>query len=479
MNNKFLLNKRIDLGLSQSQIAHALGYSIQNISLWEAGKSSPNLTTWGRYASLLRVDLKSFILDVDEKNNNYCDEYLFDSRRFASNLRRLRKKHHLTQSKLASIIDSNTSSIIRYEKGESFPSLEQFIALVNYYHLDVNELYFGFLLSSKEEDKPKKKILIPILIPIIVVSSGGAATGAILISRAAKKKNNTNDDNALISHSDNSKEDSSDTSSHEPPKIEDGLIKYGYYPQSYVSDTSLVSQLELLDSPNELGYYSYNDEYYYKETSHLLGEDDRVDGGLFFNDNTPIEDNTPYWFKVEPIKWRIFSEVTTSYTLFADVILDATLYSSGEGKSNNYSTSNLRNFLNNDFSSRAFFNTDLPLITDVDNSLASTGDSANPFICDNTSDRVFAPSRVELGYISGYDPDADTKRQNRLRQTSEYVRIKATSYADHAGIYWTRTPYSELSDQVYACNNTGGVTFNFLVDSTRGVSICPMIRILK
>ncbi len=58
MDNKFLLQKRIDVGLSQARIADILGYSVQTISLWESDKGSPSLPIWGKYASLLKVDLE-------------------------------------------------------------------------------------------------------------------------------------------------------------------------------------------------------------------------------------------------------------------------------------------------------------------------------------------------------------------------------------------------------------------------------------
>ena len=55
MNYKFLVDRRNELGLLQSDIADALGYTNQLVSLWETGKSIPSLDVWGKYASLLKV----------------------------------------------------------------------------------------------------------------------------------------------------------------------------------------------------------------------------------------------------------------------------------------------------------------------------------------------------------------------------------------------------------------------------------------
>ena len=487
MNSNFLLQKRIDAGLSQARIADVLGYSIQTISLWESSKGSPALPIWGKYASLLKIDLEGFLFDKDKRSNLNCDTYTFDIERFSSNLRVLRKKKNITQAALAKAINASTISIIRFEKGTSFPSLNQFISLCNFFHQSVDELYFA--LSFKKSDEPKKKkIILPILIPIVIAVTAGGVTTGVIVARNRKNKSDTpniSNDTPDISN-DTHGRDTDDTSSTSSDVTSDGgnhetgeTISYGQYPQTRVSDNSLIAQLELLVSPNAVGFYEYNGGYYFKETSHLLEESLRIDGGCFFNDDTPISDNTPYWFKVDPIKWRIVDEDESSYTLFSDVILDASLFSSGEEKTNNYSTSELRQFLNNDFCDKAFFGTDLPLVTEVDNSLSSTGDSVNHYTCDNTFDRVFVPSRVELGYITGYDPDADTKRNNRKRLTSEYARIKATAYSDYAGLYWTRTPNAEHSDRTYVVEQIGGISNNYCVDSVFGISVCPMIRISK
>lgn len=478
MKSTFLIQKRIDIGLSQASIADVLGYSTQTISLWENGKSTPSLPIWGKYASLLKIDLESFLFDKDKKDNSNCDTYIFDVERFSNNLRILRKKRKITQASLARAINTNVVSIIRFEKGMSFPTLNQFISLCNFYHKSVDELYFAISIK-KTDEKKKKKIFLPIFIPIVVtITAGGIATGVAISDNKQNKPNgdmNVATETSTPSGNDPSQNDPSENDPHDLGNF----VNYGMYPQSHVSDISRINQLNLLTTPNSAGYYEYEGEYYLKETSHLVEESSRIDGGCYFNDNSAIIDGTEYWFKVDPIKWKVVGEDETSYTLFSDLILDASLYSSGEGKSNNYASSELRQFLNNDFCNKAFYGVDLPLVSGVDNSLASTGDSVNHYTCDNTSDRVFAPSRVGLGYIDGYDPDADIKRENRKKLTSEYVRIKANAYPDYSGQYWTRTPNADESTKSYIVDHTGGIVNIYYVDSIYGIAVCPMIRIAK
>ena len=78
------------------------------ISLWENDKGSPNLNVWSKYASMLKVDLEGFILGVDKKENNLCNEIKFNNVSFANNIRAIRKKASLTQVSLAKILHLKT-----------------------------------------------------------------------------------------------------------------------------------------------------------------------------------------------------------------------------------------------------------------------------------------------------------------------------------------------------------------------------------
>ena len=61
INSSFLYERRIEAGLSQSDVANVLGYSVQLVSMWESGKNAPSLHVLGKYASLLQIDLEGII----------------------------------------------------------------------------------------------------------------------------------------------------------------------------------------------------------------------------------------------------------------------------------------------------------------------------------------------------------------------------------------------------------------------------------
>lgn len=81
-------------------------------------------------------------------------------------------------------------------------------------------------------------------------------------------------------------------------------FNYGEYPQSKVTDTELINELNKLAYPNELGYYEYNGEEYHIDKS--------------------VATNKREWFKVEPIAWRIlYDNKDGSYLVISRYILDA------------------------------------------------------------------------------------------------------------------------------------------------------------
>lgn len=468
MNPKFLLQKRIDAGLSQSQIADALGYSIQTISLYESNKGTPNLAIWSKYASLLKIDLEGFLFDKDKKDNAYCELYSFDSKRFASNLRKLRKSKNITQYALAKEIGSNPSSIIRYEKGESFPSLNQFISLSNYYHVDIDELYFA--LSLKKETKEvskKKKIILPIILPIVItVAVGGATTGIVLGVTSNNKRNiNGGPNNGYITDSSSG---SNTSSGGTEEVIERETMTFGIYPQSHISDESLIDVLKTL-SPNSVGYYLYGGHYYYKSVAQksIYG-----DGAAYhFDDGIQIVNGETYWYSCDPIEWMVFKNEDGKKLLFASKVLDCSSYSTSG--LNNYKDSNVRAYINNDFYNKAFIAGETPLTTEVDNSPTSTGFENNPYACENTLDKVFLPSAKELFYPDFYDHPELCEITKRY--STDFARASgADASVNFGSAYLTRSPCNRNEDSLMIVTN-GGAVFSGTVDQVK--AICPMITI--
>ena len=191
-------------------------------------------------------------------------------------------------------------------------------------------------------------------------------------------------------------------------------ILFGSYPQTKVTDASIISALGEFDESTwtSYGYYisgQVSDHMYYIDKEYN-GEKYR---GVYFTSYRPNscgnsssasnsyqDDNgyvtsTVYWFKYEPIKWLIVEESNGKATLVADLILDSQQYD--PAGSNNYAESTIRAWLNESFYNTAFNELQQSIIQtiEVDNSAASTGYSSNQYACENTFDKIFLMSYVE------------------------------------------------------------------------------------
>ena len=260
-------------------------------------------------------------------------------------------------------------------------------------------------------------------------------------------------------------------------------ILYGFYPQTYVSDETLIQTLNTLLPTNVNGWYLYEGIYYAKEIANVF-----KDANYTFDNGTAIVSGNTYWFKCEPIKWNILKNENGTYSLLSNVLLDAYSYHSTytnrteDGKkiySNNYKYSDIRKWLNEEFYNVAFALND-KFITElfIDNSTITTESSDNSYVCENTKDKIYLLSyqdyfNVEYGFNNGND----TLSSSRQCKTTDYTRIKGVWYNNgdknpslkYYSSYWTRTP----SSQYYYCAwnvNSGGHLSEYAVDgNTHGV----------
>ncbi len=263
-------------------------------------------------------------------------------------------------------------------------------------------------------------------------------------------------------------------------------LTYGLYPQTHVSDTALITELDKLTTTESNGWYFYNDAYYAKLSAKPYSN------GYTFDDGTTIVSGTTYWFKCEPITWKILKTNNNEYTLLSNVLLDAHQYGehySGtksktdyngetvEVYANNYKYSEIRTWLNTDFFNTAFaLNNSYIQTTTVDNSASTTNYSSNQYACENTNDKVFLLSyqdylNIEYGFTS------NTARQCKA---TDYARANGAYYYTNSpyknnGWYWTRSPYSDSSNRASSVYDDGILDY-YSVGNT-GSSVRPSITI--
>ena len=234
---------------------------------------------------------------------------------------------------------------------------------------------------------------------------------------------------------------------------EGDYIYFGEYPQTIKADNVTVG-----DVADEDGYYLGSDgERYAKVVA------DPYESGYTFSDGSEVTDGETYYFKVEPIRWRILSESDGSAFIMADGIIANPYYhrttssTTIEGETvyaNNYKHSDIRAWLNDEFLNTAFGEVAQGLIetTEVDNSVYSTGHSSNAYACENTFDKVFLLSYREV-VNSEYGFASDSTFDAARRMTvSDYARSTGVyMISSGSGDWWLRSPFSSSYNYYARC----------------------------
>ena len=255
---------------------------------------------------------------------------------------------------------------------------------------------------------------------------------------------------------------------------ENGLLYLylGTYPQTYVGDTmnsvlenewyptltddDIVStytvNTESVGTGTTITYnaYSYTDDNIYVRVPSAIVY---ASGDQTFNDGTTVTASSTYWFKVEPIKWRVLTEnyTSTGNTTPVSYLLSEYLMSAnfGYGHYNN-NCSRLRTFLQENFNYDANLNS-----------------------YDNISFTI--PTRSDLEN-SDYNFNSD---QDRIANLTDFAMVNYTSKVSGKGSYFTST--STYSPYMTGVRYDGSLNSNYRDDyyqsQTTTLAIRPAILI--
>ena len=254
------------------------------------------------------------------------------------------------------------------------------------------------------------------------------------------------------------------------------IYKFGDYPQSVSTISSYTSDTVYN------GWYLGSDGYFYEKChTNISGKSSTTAGGS-------LQNNTDYYFKVQPLEWRLASSnFSGRKLLIAKKNLDCVQYYTSTSdrtingssvKANNYKYSTLRAFLNGKYESgdtqtksylnkgflqKAFTVNAQALIYEgsVKNDEVSTNPKNNPNewgggtnvnTCGTTEDKVFVLSVQDVTNTSyGFDSLYNWQKFGlRLIHTTDYAKAKHvyenpsgnnTGTSDtYASEYWTRSP---------------------------------------
>ena len=174
-----------------------------------------------------------------------------------------------------------------------------------------------------------------------------------------------------------------------------------------------------------------------------------------------------YWFKYEPIKWRILSENDGKALILAELILDSqefhpsTSSHTENGKTiyaNNWEYSTIRKWLNETFYNVAFNDLQKALIvaTELNNKTTAPDGSSNSYATcqNNTTDKVFLLSYTDMLNTSyGFNSNSGNYDTARRKKTSDYAQVQGAYTSTDSrylgnGWWWLRSPRDD--DGIYA-----------------------------
>ena len=266
------------------------------------------------------------------------------------------------------------------------------------------------------------------------------------------------------------------------------MYKFGDYPQ----DVSLISEYTSDTVYN--GWYLGSDGYFYEKCTANVDKPNGADRTM--TNGSIITTGTTYYFKVQPITWRLLSNSYNggSSLLFANKNLDQCCWNNKDtartidGASinpNNYKYSTLRAFLNgkhesgdddnssydnNGFLQKAFTSSAQKIIrtSTVENTYGS-----NPYSCDTTYDKIFALSIGEIKNTSYGFPSDSSGATWRTRWATDYAMARHvhqdTPQTTYASYYWLRSPNNANSTKADFIFCTGKINAFPVVQGDFGI----------
>ena len=258
------------------------------------------------------------------------------------------------------------------------------------------------------------------------------------------------DESDKSGESDEASKDDEASDKSEKHYVRDGAyIYFGEYPQTLKSASVTVGA-----EADSRGYFLGSDGSYYAKVKATPYE-----SGYKFSNDSALASGIEYYFKVEPIKWRILSEANGKAVVLCESVIASGAY---DDATNNYADSNIRAWLNDSFYKTAFNDLEKALIemTAVDNSAASAGYSQSDNASSNTNDKIYL-----LSYKEATDESYGFSNASRVKKLSDYARasgawMSKSEWSEQygSGLWLLRSPTNNGSTFVRECQYTGEVT---------------------
>jgi len=223
-------------------------------------------------------------------------------------------------------------------------------------------------------------------------------------------------------------------------------LSYGSYPQSKVTDATILAQLNAAYVTNPVvtipsgKYLRVNFSAYTPFYSNYPATEDNS-----YQDENGYIINTTYWFKYEPIVWRVLYSKTGELYLMAEKLLDSQAYNHTDTDMT-WANSSLRKWLNGTFYNTAFSTVEK---ANVKNSYNLNPDNTDSYAHGGAStyDKIFLISYKDSTTAAyGFNSDFSIYDTKRRDQGTDYAKCMGLNYnlldAVYNGnsIWWLRSP---------------------------------------
>lgn len=123
-------NLRERKGMTQKELAAALGITRSALSTYEVGIREPNHATTIAIAKLFNMTLDELVMK----------ELTPPIPMYARNLAYLRRKHGMTQADVANLLGVSKATSCKYENGDVEPNVEQLIKLADFFGVTMDQI---------------------------------------------------------------------------------------------------------------------------------------------------------------------------------------------------------------------------------------------------------------------------------------------------------------------------------------------------
>ncbi len=255
------------------------------------------------------------------------------------------------------------------------------------------------------------------------------------------------------------------------------IFTFGSYPQSEVTDSALIAELNALtpDGGGDVVYNGakYRKVYFTQYTPYSGGLDPVAENS--YQDDNGYYTNTVYWFAYEPIKWRVLSNTGGELLVMAESILDARAYDLA--LSNIWCICGMRTWLNDYFLTAAFNLSQQARI--------KTSTVENPYNnyfqtpgSTTTSDKIFLLS-YEEAMNPAYGFRADHMNDTaRIGYGSDYAKCRGLMVQSFdLSIWWLRSRGQAYPPITAGIVNGGAIFDNVSAVGYRHIGVRPAMRI--